>query len=319
MMKLLTKYFFVLLTLFLAQLTKGQSSQLYNQFIINKYSISPAYAGYTSNNELFLTTGQEWSGIEGAPKESSISFNGPLMGKSSYGAFLTQNNQGIFNFLSTGLGYSYNISINEISHIYLGMSFQYCQNSLTINYNNPSIVSDPRIFQFQNFNQTFMNSSFGILFAKRNLNIGMVLPNLNSFFSKNAEMTANGDIFRIHLSYLKSLNQNFQIETFSMVENYANQSSYVYDFAASLKFNQMFWFGANFRNPSIYGFQIGVNPVKNLLVNYSFETSYNGLIHSSSGSHEISLGILFGNNKDKKYHSSGFGNRNINPYDEWIK
>jgi type IX secretion system PorP/SprF family membrane protein len=299
-------------------LAGAQVFQNYNQLLVNKYSISPAYAGFTSNKELFVNYRQNWKGIAGAPRERSINFNSPLMGKSGYGAFIKSNSAGIFNYLSAGISYSFDIAINENNHFLAGTSLEYFNNNINVNYSNQSIANDPRIYEYHDKNESYINTSLGIVYVRKNLNIGITLPNLGALYNNSLTTLSNYNIIIVHGSYSRTLSQKFDIETFVTLENYAS-NAWVYDVAAVVKYNQLLWVGLNYRHPSVYGFIVGVSPLNNILIHYSYETSGNGLVQNSSGNHEITLGLLFGNNKNSKYRKSAFSNRTKEPYNNWTK
>jgi len=309
----------VIITLLLfPQISRSQSYMFNNQYTVNKYSISPSYAGFSSNNELFVSSGQKWKGVEGAPEFRSINFNSALIGKSGYGAFISEKSEGIFNYLSMGLSYSYSININEDNQFILGTSLEYYESNINADNENTSSVIDPEAYKYNSIEESFLNASFGLLYINQNLNIGFSLPNLGNFYNKNSKTSNDENILRAHLSYLKPINKNIDIETFAMVQN-DDSESLLYCLAISLRINQLFWIGSNYRNPSTYGFMMGVNPFNRLLIHYSYETSNSGISNISSGSHEISIGIMFGSYKNLKYRKSSFGNRNKMPYDDWVK
>ena len=54
----------------------AQQLTLSNQYIINRFSLSPAYAGAGDKLEIFGSYRKDWTGIKGAPETKSVSANG---------------------------------------------------------------------------------------------------------------------------------------------------------------------------------------------------------------------------------------------------
>ena len=59
----------------LVSFVNAQQIPLDNQYHINPFSLSPAFAGHNNNFEMFLDYRNRWGGIEGAPKVSNLNMN----------------------------------------------------------------------------------------------------------------------------------------------------------------------------------------------------------------------------------------------------
>lgn len=298
----------------------SQTTELHNQVIINKYLISPAYAGFTSNNELFFGFRKNWFGMPGSPEGQGVNFNGPLSEYSSYGAYLNSQKFGIFENVTSGLGYSYHFKINEHNKFFLGLSFEYSSNRVNVDFSNSINASDPYVFNSDNFNNSYLNTGAGLLYIRRNFQLGIAVPNLRFLaFNKNAKDNLYNDkAIRLHSSYIQPLNNWLEAEALVIAENYSEKDFY-YNSAVLIRYDQTIWCGANLKSSSVFGAFLGATIFKNLILNYSFETSNEGLMNATKGSHEISLGVLIGTNKSIKYRKSAFGQKNNNPYYNWIK
>ena len=309
--------YLIILNLVLFTFAKGESDLFYNQLLVNKYAISPAYAGYTTNNELFINYRKNQNGFPNAPKAKSINFNAPIMGKSSFGTYISENTMGIFNYMNIGFSYSYNVQISETDQLFLGSSVEYYKNSLNVDISNPSALNDPYLIKNQNLRESYINTAFGLAYAKQNFNIGFVLPNLGQLYN-NLKIIRGYTVLRTHLSYYIPISKSVEFESLAMIEMNTSKSFY-YNFATTFKFNQLLLIGVNIKSTSTYGVILGINIYNNILLHYSYETTNYGLSNTFSNNHELSIGFIFGKNNNVKCRKSGFGFKNKNPYYEWIK
>jgi type IX secretion system PorP/SprF family membrane protein len=302
-------------------LAKSQNKEMYNQCIVNKYAISPAYAGFSANSELFGSYRQDMTGVPDAPKGQFLSYNAPLYKNSSYGAYITSRSMGGFDFFTTGLSYAFGFKISENNQLFLGTTIEYGENKFQLGNATIAATSDPFLISSKNLKTSFLNAGFGIVYMFKNLQIGAALPTLRSVNFKSASNISiyNSDfIIRLHGSYLIPLTHSFDIETMGVFERYTNKSS-SYICASILKYKHFIWLGANVKSESVFGFMIGINPLKKISINYLFEISNSGLVNNSSGNHEITIGILIGKMNNVKYRTSIFGSENDKPYYDWVK
>ena len=56
----------------------AQQTALGNQYLINDFSLSPAFAGANDNVEALMSYRKDWTGITGSPESRLININGAL-------------------------------------------------------------------------------------------------------------------------------------------------------------------------------------------------------------------------------------------------
>ena len=77
----------IIIIVWFCAVTQLQAQQLPMQYqnMFNKYSLSPAYAGFNGNTEAFIGYRQNWLGMNGAPTQSIINVNGLIQEKMGFG------------------------------------------------------------------------------------------------------------------------------------------------------------------------------------------------------------------------------------------
>ena len=67
-----------------------------NQACINKFLLSPAYAGFNGNIESFVGYRHQWTGIEGSPSSGLVNINSPINKNSGVGLLINNYQSGNF-------------------------------------------------------------------------------------------------------------------------------------------------------------------------------------------------------------------------------
>ena len=99
----------------------GQQLSLTNQYHINPFSLSPAFAGHNNNTEIFLDYRNSWGGIDGAPEVSNMNINGKLMENMGIGGTIINDRIGIFRTVNASLAYAYQYKLAQDRALRFGL------------------------------------------------------------------------------------------------------------------------------------------------------------------------------------------------------
>jgi len=290
----------------------AQQLQLNNQYLVNKFSLSPAYTG-ASDNELFMSYRKNWAGISGAPEMANVSANGSINRNMGVGINAGSQQQGIFRNAFASLNYAYNIDITDMQSIRFGVSGGFINNYINLSGSKSQSVGDPVVAVNQNINKTTFDVNTAILYRFQNFNIGVVVPQiLENKVSENSNTiyTAKRH-FVAHISYNFNVNESWQIAPLAIARK-TLESPLMYEAAALIKYQKQVWLGVTYRKANGMGISAGANAFKNkFIVNYSYEFSSQGLAGNSNGTHEITLGYVISKNK--------FQNDPKKPYIKWVE
>jgi type IX secretion system PorP/SprF family membrane protein len=299
----------------------AQNYPVYNSFYVNPYLYNPAEAA-TEFSYLYFTHRQQWTGVEGAPVLSSLSFSTLLNEtRSGIGGKVSSYKRGILNTTDITLSYAYGISLNKKDWLFFGLSGGAISNSIDLT----KIVDpdDPALTNYLADNiQPVAN--FGMLFRSASgLNLGVSLPQLfspafngSSNFSRtsfspfdNIFVTAyyrrkvDGKIVnrtkRGVRSRVKTKDANAPLE-FYLNYKYSAAGNSQFEVLAKVNLSENFWLGASYKLP--YGFtaNLGVS-YQRFTLGYSYEPGNQPEAGFSTGTHDFILGVRLGEKKKFKH------------------
>ncbi len=305
-------------------LAKAQQGNPNNQFVLNKYSLSPAYAGYNANIETFIGYRNNWAGVEGAPESKLININGQVLEKNGLGLCFNMDNIGIFTDYHLAFNYAYHVKIKANQSLNLGMGMGYSENKLSYSGLGEEGRLDPYFDHAPSFSEKFFYFGAAGFYQWKALQVGFVLPSLLNQpieGSKVGKGLMDGAAnYMVHASYRFPLAYQLDYEPVLLYRQTAGFSPSV-QFSNLIHLKERIWFGINYATGNIgtYGFMLGGGIFNNLVINYSYELAgYAGLSHASS-SHELALGFLIGKNREKEFHGSAFPSSHDKPYYKWIE
>jgi len=305
---------------------KAQQIPISNQYLVNGFSLSPAYAGANDNVEAFMSFRKDWAGISGSPESRMININGALPKVLSFlpnlpdnmgiGATIMNEQTGIFRTTAASLSYSYKVKIAAIQSIRFGVSLGVLENNIDLSEISSQNQADPVVMSNQDVRSVVFDASFGVLYRIQNLSIGIALPRL---LEGNVKDEAKNTLYTlkrhylIHASYLYDINKNFQVQPFVVVRTTGN-SPLSFDVSALVKYQQQMWLGLTYRNSGSIGISLGGELHNAIIANYTYEFSGEGMLGKSTGTHDISIGFRIGKTKDKAPPASP-----KKPYYDWIE
>lgn len=293
---------------------RGASQQLplNNQYIVNKFSLSPAYAGAGDALEVFGSFRNDWAGISGAPETKTISANGMVCKNMGLGGTIGTYQAGIFKNNSASLSYAYHLQLGGSQWLSFGLGLGLIENHIVLA--DGSSQSDPIAMNNASMNSTSLDAAFGILYRCKKFHFGIDVPRLLSSKIKNAdgkEVYAFAMHDGFHISYSYSCRKDWQIDPFARFMMAQNAPS-TYEVAVPIKYKQKFWIAPAYKKKSM-AVSFGCVPYDNFIVNYTYEFASAGIMGQSSGTHEISIGYrLMKQKKDQPAPDSK------KPYYEWL-
>jgi type IX secretion system PorP/SprF family membrane protein len=287
--------------------TYAQQVPLNNQYITNRFWLSPAYAGLDGKCNVFTDIRKEWVGVNMAPVSRSLTTNGRLGKNSGLGASIISTEAGIFHNLSAMLSYSYHVKLSQNNFIGIGLGGGVQQSYLDLFQNEP--IDDP-VLNSVNRSSTYAIASAGIIFKGKNLQFGVSFPQLLSNESNSSRSYTQYQHSMAFAGYTIHLGENWALDPMFVVVK-PQTIRYYKELILPIIYKNKFWINVLVKQSS-NGAGFGFILKSNIVVNYTFEVYEHGLAHRSTGTHEITLGWKFSDKKttlkaDKK-----------KPYYKWI-
>lgn len=292
----------------------AQQIQYNNQYLINRFSLSPAYAGSSGYFEGFANYRKSWVGVTGSPEIRGLNVNTAIMGNMGVGGVIHSEQTGIFRNTSVSLSYAYHLKVNDAHTVSFGLSAGALDNRIDLSGSKSLNSNDPLITSNQNVRTMVFNANFGVLYRFKGLQVGVALPQLVPSKAKNDAGTLY--TLKMHnlvnLSYRYDINKDWQVEPVVVLRKTAATDLF-YEAAAIGKYKEMVFAGLTYRKGSSMALTVGGELYDRITGSYSYEFAGGGMMAQSSGSHEITLGYLIGKNKNAVAPSDS-----KKPYYDWL-
>ncbi|MGE5355398.1 MAG: type IX secretion system membrane protein PorP/SprF [Deltaproteobacteria bacterium] len=158
----------------------AQQDVLSTQFMFNKLTVNPAFAGNSESAYITAIVRDQWTGLDGAPRSQALSVNFPKLGKVGLGININRQTVGVSEKLTVDGIYAYRFKVSS-GVLSLGMSFsgRYFKQDF----------SDPHLVLIQPFNEDpaiegalystkIFNVGFGAYFSNNRFYLGASVPRL---------------------------------------------------------------------------------------------------------------------------------------------
>jgi len=313
-MNIKTKIFTLILLLFNIGL-KGQQLPIYSQYVMNKFLLNPAVAGYDGYTSVNLTARDQWLGFVNSPRTFAISGQTRLLGdvrilrgrrvkknpeKAAWmkgiglGGCLHNDRNGIINRTGLQFTYAYHINLNNESQLSLGLAgtcFQFTideGDAVLTDTDDPLLNGMKRVFFVPDAN-------FGVYIANDILYAGLSVSQLFGSYVKMGKMKYSNYRMLRHY-YLTAgcrfyFENDFKVEPSILIKTTKNNLQV--DISSKFYYRDDYWGGISYRTNSALIFMTGIK-VNKFYFGYAFDVTLSNIKKYSSGSHEIIIGSKFG-------------------------
>ena len=300
---------------------KAQQVPIYSQYMMNKYLINPAYAGsqgYTSYN---LTARQDMLGFDNANApmtqalcaetrilQSSYLAKARLIksrnrskrpsGRVGLGGYLFNDRNGMINRTGLQGTYAYHIQIGDgqLSFGASGTVYQFKINKDELN------LADQydKLIDGRDNTMFIPDASAGIYYQYQNFQAGISTKNMFQSVLKfgSDESFSNYRLLRHHYlmtSYRYEIGEGYQIEPALLLRT-TERMNFKADISVRGYYKNDYWLGLTYRTNSAVITMVGVK-VGKIYFGYAYDYSLKEIQNITYGSHEIMIGIRFGDSQ----------------------
>lgn len=295
--KLVTMKKLILIFSMLAALNgMAQQDALFSQYMFNKLTVNPAYAGSREVFSADLISRYQWVGFDGAPKTLSLSMHSPLKNEHmALGCYVYSDNIGATLDQGAQAVYAYRIILPK-GKLSLGISagMKYYNIDFSKVY-----VEDPDYFFYgQQEKKIIPDANFGIYYYNNHLYAGLSSKQLlqNEYALVNtSEETSYSRLVR-HFYGMAGLaipvSDNVIFRPSTLVK-FVKNAPWQIDLNASFLINDILWIGATYRTDNTLCGMAELLVGKSLRIGYSYDYNLSPMRNYNSGSHEIRLGVDF--------------------------
>jgi len=288
----------ILILIIFSAITFAKSQQLpiNNQYLVNKFSLSPAFAGFSKHTEGFLSYRQSLVGIQGAPSLAMLDVNGSIFNTMGYGASVYAERTGNLTHFYMSLAYAYHVKLNSDMYLSFGLEPKFYRNQLDIaNVTSNGIIVDPLLQNNESLVGSVADVGAAVMFKANGLLVGFSVPRTLGLKMTYRDTESQFKLQRHyvgHVSYDLNLGEDMILTPMAIVRM-TEQSKVNYEFAALLEFKERLWVGTGYNAASSVTINAGGSVSDWLVVNYCYDLGFGGITSASAGSHEISVGFLF--------------------------
>ncbi len=317
----------------------AQQDFRFSQYFQNAVTFNPAVTGSEDFVDLKVGYRQQWSGLSDAPQTYFISAHAPLERKQKtyrfqnnslrisnpnlyeelaqsrrrasenishgLGGYIVNDMQGIFQqtsgFVTYALGYQLGNTIVSLGAGAGVVSRELDMEGVVVG--NNEVTDDVyQAYLAQQGRITSFDINAGIFVRNENFYAGYSAKRLfqNEIFANVQEISANPQIEHYGMLGLRfPLNNGLLIMPGAFVR-YAGNEPLIYDLNLRLKYNDILWLGASYRNTETVVAMGGITISNFFHVGYSYDLGLAAVNDFTSGVHEIGLGFMLFNNKDAR-------------------
>lgn len=271
---------------------------IYTQAHLNPQLINPGAYGSEMNHTILFNYRNKWSGIEGAPRTFTVSYNGAVGNRLAIGLNVVSDKFSQLETFKGSLGLSYTI-VSETNQLGIGLSGEYIKHGLS-GFGNAD-PTDP-IINNALAGAEYFDASFGLygIYMKK-LMYGLTIPSAVSSRISEIEVSNEPEReagFILQVGYKLDMHPDITLTPYIIMKK-LNQVPTHIDMNLTFGFLQdkllggvNYTLGADKR----LGFLIGTK-IEKLKFYYSYNTSSNPIQDYNNGSHELTLGVSFGGKK----------------------
>ncbi len=277
----------------------SQQDQQFSQFMHNKLSFNPGYAGTNGAICAVLMYRMQWMGFEGAPKSFLFSVDAPsrpLHG--GLGLTVIQDQLGNDRSLYARGAYAWHQPIGGVGVLGIGIGGGMIQKSLIFDWTPPdgpqTVVPDASIPDARESAITY-DLDFGLYYTTPKLYVGLASSHLPEQDLKKKQM--NFGVARhyfVMAGYTFDINQDFSVIPNVLIKSDAKST--IFDINVTGMYQKSIWLGASYRMTdaivAMLGYQkeMGKSAIKAGIA-YDFTTS--DIKNHSNGTPEIVVGYCY--------------------------
>lgn len=309
----------IILIFFLGSLSSvAQQMPMYSQYMMNRFLINPAVAGYDGLTTLNLTAREQWMGLPYSPRTVALSADARLI-KSSPARPGMPDKRSIMNLFRSGNvglgGYIYNDRSGLIDRTGLQVSYAYHirmqehQLSFGISLTGFQMKIDERRVELEEdydplmgqFNQALyvpdVNSGMYLWGPSYYLGVSSVqmLQSVLKFGHDGLQDFRMERIFYFMGGYSFTLENRVTIEPVVLVQS-TLRSHYQFDLGSKFYYGDQYWGGISYRSAGAVVFMAGFR-YERFHMGYAYDYSLNNMSNQNFGSHELMLSLRFGDSE----------------------
>jgi type IX secretion system PorP/SprF family membrane protein len=284
----------------------AQTEPMYSQYMYNMLGVNPAYAGNREALSLNFFQRNQWVGIKGAPKTTSISMDQSIKdGKLGWGIQVYDDRLGVEAASGLNGMLSTRIQVSEKGILSGGLSFGMMNYRINLNeVNNRNNPNDPSFISIDNPSKWNPSLGMGIYYNTDRFYAGLATPSILKARLASYEnmitsiQTSNAFHLFANAGYVFVINEDVKLKPSTMIKMVSGAPIET-DINLNVWLKDLLGFGASYRTGDAFVGMVELQATSNLRFGYAYDMPFNPLKYFTKGSHELMLRYEIGNFKTK--------------------
>jgi type IX secretion system PorP/SprF family membrane protein len=284
----------------------AQTEPMYSQYMYNMLGVNPAYAGNREALSLNFFQRNQWVGIKGAPKTTSISMDQSIKdGKLGWGIQVYDDRLGVEAASGLNGMLSTRIQVSEKGILSGGLSFGMMNYRINLNdVNNRNNPNDPSFVSIDNPSKWNPSLGMGIYYNTDRFYAGLATPSILKARLASYEnmitsiQTSNAFHLFANAGYVFDINEDVKLKPSTMIKMVSGAPIET-DINLNVWLKDLLGFGASYRTGDAFVGMVELQATSNLRFGYAYDMPFNPLKYFTKGSHELMLRYEIGNFKTK--------------------
>ncbi len=273
----------------------AQQDALFSQYMFNPFAINPGYAGSRDAVSGVLLHRNQWVGLDGAPKTTTLALHSPFKGKHfalGFNAFNESIGPSINNGAFMTYAYRMRMPVGRLAFGLRGGVFASRFDKGQLNYNDPGDQFDTDGV-FQALAPSF---DFGLYYSTNHIFVGASVSHLGEIGASFDDQTQTN--LELNRHYILSGGGAIELTKKlvykpSVIVKYVAGAPISIDINSSFLINKVVWLGASYRTNKSLVLITEFNITDFLRLGYSYDMIFNRLSSYNNGSHELFIGFDF--------------------------
>lgn len=284
----------------------AQTEPMYSQYMYNMLGVNPAYAGNREATSLNFFQRNQWVGIKGAPKTTSVSIDqASISGKLGWGIQLYDDRLGVESATGANFMLSTKVRISEKGFLSAGLSVGLMNYRIgLLDVMNRNTQNDNTFISVDNPSKWNPSIGLGLYYNTDNFYAGVSSPSLLKSrlatyinFTSGIQKTEDFHLF-INTGYVVNINDDVKLKPSTMVK-IVSGAPIEFDFNANVWLHDILGIGASYRTGDSYLGMAEIQANDHLRFGYAYDIPFTALHYFTKGSHELMIRYEFGNFKSK--------------------
>jgi len=286
--------------------TFAQTEPMYSQYMYNMLGVNPAYAGSREALSFNFFQRNQWVGLKGAPKTTSLSIDQSIKdGKLGIGVQVYNDQLGAekANGINAFLASRIKVSDNGILSAGLSVGLMNYQIDL-LSIENRQTNTDPSFISTENTSQWNPSVGFGIYYNTDQFYVGISSPSVLKSrlakyenFNSGIQRTDDFHLFAT-MGYVIQINEEINLKPSTMIKMVSG-APLEFDLNTNVWLRNILGVGVSYRTGDAILGMAEIQTSPSLRIGYAYDMPFSPLKYYTSGSHEIMIRYEIGANKSK--------------------